>query len=68
MRKQSPHAATDAPVIARGGTRDPGARALGVARYAGRSTGSIDAGHFVWEEAPAEYASSILDAIARYST
>ena len=25
----------------------------------------IDAGHFVWEEAPAEYASIILDAIAR---
>jgi pimeloyl-ACP methyl ester carboxylesterase len=24
----------------------------------------IDAGHFVWEEAPAEYASAILDAIA----
>ena len=25
----------------------------------------IDAGHFVWEEAPAEYASIVLDAIAR---
>jgi pimeloyl-ACP methyl ester carboxylesterase len=25
----------------------------------------IDAGHFIWEEAPAEYASIILDAIAR---
>ena len=24
----------------------------------------IDAGHFVWEEAPAEYAATILDAIA----
>lgn len=28
----------------------------------------IDAGHFVWEEAPAEYASIILDAIARGSS
>jgi pimeloyl-ACP methyl ester carboxylesterase len=26
----------------------------------------IDAGHFVWEEAPAEYASIILDSISRY--
>jgi pimeloyl-ACP methyl ester carboxylesterase len=25
----------------------------------------IDAGHFIWEEAPAEYASIVLDAIAR---
>jgi pimeloyl-ACP methyl ester carboxylesterase len=25
----------------------------------------IDAGHFVWEEAPVEYASIVLDAIAR---
>jgi pimeloyl-ACP methyl ester carboxylesterase len=25
----------------------------------------VDAGHFVWEEAPAEYASIVLDAIAR---
>jgi pimeloyl-ACP methyl ester carboxylesterase len=25
----------------------------------------IDAGHFVWEEAPEEYASIVLDAIAR---
>ena len=25
----------------------------------------IDAGHFVWEEAPAEYASIILDSITR---
>jgi pimeloyl-ACP methyl ester carboxylesterase len=24
----------------------------------------IDAGHFVWEEAPAEYAAAILDTIA----
>ena len=24
----------------------------------------LDAGHFVWEEAPAEYASAVLDAIA----
>jgi pimeloyl-ACP methyl ester carboxylesterase len=23
----------------------------------------IDAGHFVWEEAPAEYASAVLDSI-----
>jgi pimeloyl-ACP methyl ester carboxylesterase len=28
----------------------------------------IDAGHFVWEEAPAEYASIVLDAIARDSS
>ena len=28
----------------------------------------IDAGHFVWEEAPAEYASAILDAIARHGS
>jgi pimeloyl-ACP methyl ester carboxylesterase len=28
----------------------------------------IDAGHFVWEEAPAEYASIILGAIARRSS
>jgi pimeloyl-ACP methyl ester carboxylesterase len=28
----------------------------------------IDAGHFVWEEAPTEYASIILDAIARGSS
>ncbi len=28
----------------------------------------IDAGHFVWEEAPAEYASSVLDAIADVRT
>jgi pimeloyl-ACP methyl ester carboxylesterase len=28
----------------------------------------LDAGHFVWEEAPAEYASIILDAIARGSS
>ena len=28
----------------------------------------IDAGHFVWEESPAEYASAILDAIARSSS
>ena len=27
----------------------------------------IDAGHFVWEEAPAEYASAILDSITRSS-
>jgi pimeloyl-ACP methyl ester carboxylesterase len=26
----------------------------------------IDAGHFVWEEAPTEYASTILDSISRY--
>ena len=25
----------------------------------------IDAGHFVWEEAPAEYASIVLDSIRR---
>jgi pimeloyl-ACP methyl ester carboxylesterase len=25
----------------------------------------LDAGHFVWEEAPAEYASIVLDAITR---
>ena len=25
----------------------------------------IDGGHFIWEEAPAEYASSILDSISR---
>jgi pimeloyl-ACP methyl ester carboxylesterase len=24
----------------------------------------IDAGHFVWEEAPTQYASAILDAVA----
>ena len=24
----------------------------------------IDAGHFVWEEAPAEYAASVLEAIS----
>ena len=24
----------------------------------------IDAGHFVWEEAPAEYAAIVLDAVA----
>lgn len=28
----------------------------------------IDAGHFVWEEAPAEYASHVLEAIARGSS
>jgi len=28
----------------------------------------IDAGHFVWEEAPAEYASAILDAIAGHGS
>jgi pimeloyl-ACP methyl ester carboxylesterase len=28
----------------------------------------IDAGHFVWEEAPAEYASIILDAIGGSSS
>jgi pimeloyl-ACP methyl ester carboxylesterase len=28
----------------------------------------IDAGHFVWEEAPAEYASNILDAVRRASS
>jgi pimeloyl-ACP methyl ester carboxylesterase len=28
----------------------------------------IDAGHFVWEEAPTEYASTILGAIARRSS
>jgi pimeloyl-ACP methyl ester carboxylesterase len=28
----------------------------------------IDAGHFVWEEAPAEYASIILESISRHSS
>src|SRR5262249_57434375 len=28
----------------------------------------IDAGHFVWEEAPAEYASIVIDAVTHAST
>jgi hypothetical protein len=31
------------------------------------ATDLVDAGHFVWEEAPAEYASAILDSIAAAS-
>jgi pimeloyl-ACP methyl ester carboxylesterase len=65
-----PHIATPVTII--NGRRDPVVPVANAefldARLPNSRVVLINAGHFVWEEAPAEYASSILDAVARGSS